>query len=356
MKKILLIDHWGSCDSEGKPIGHTLKVINEYKNILKDNYEVSAAMPECMSKELASEGFEDVYSLKYSICEAQPKSIYEKIVDKLKVFYNLHEIRKIKGYDIVWYIRADFFMLFYMLLHKKVREYRVYTLIYHSEYGNGLLGRILKCIQTKSLEKFDGIIYTQKGMKIKHKNIFYMPDYIYDENKYEKYIPKVKKEKVVCVGTINSDKDIEGLVEVFNQNGYLLEIMGRFLDDKRFEDLQRIAKSNITIINKVLTDEEYYTKLGEAKYSILPYKMKAYAGRTSGVLQESMFVNTIPIAPGRLLEQNGIAGYGYGELEELKSFAGESISHENIFLRNLQENSEGEIVKRLQEFIEKGDF
>ena len=47
--------------------------------------------------------------------------------------------------------------------------------------------------------------------------------------------------------------------------------------------------------------------------------MKVYEGRTSGVLLESIFVGTIPIAPKRLLEENEVRGIGYETLDEINA-------------------------------------
>ena len=96
-----------------------------------------------------------------------------------------------------------------------------------------------------------------------------------------------------------------------------LEIAGRFLDQQRYLDLQHRAKDNVIVENVVLSEDDYYKKLAGAKYSILPYDMKVYEGRTSGVLLESIFVGTIPIAPKRMLEENEVRGIGYDTLQEL---------------------------------------
>ena len=354
-KKVLLVEHWGACDKYGEPIGHTLKVIEEYSKILEKRFNISVAIPEHMTSKIDSSIYESIHILPYAIRETQPKGLEEKIVDKLKVFSNIKQVRKLKKYDIVWYIRADFFLLLYMLLCTKRRKQKIYTLIYHNEYSCGLIGKIFCFIHQLAIKKFDGIIYTQKDMKISNNHIFYMPDYLYSEDKYEKYRNLKKEEKAVCLGTINSDKDIEGLVDAFNENGYSLEIVGRFLDEERFIKLKSKAKNNIKIENKILSYEEYYTRMGSAKYSIMPYQMEAYAGRTSGVLQESIFVGSIPVAPELLLEKNHMPGYGYKEnVYELRKFiCSESENHDkkeqiDIMLSNYNHKVIGE---KLAEFL-----
>ena len=45
--------------------------------------------------------------------------------------------------------------------------------------------------------------------------------------------------------------------------------------------------------------------------------MEQYQCRTSGVLIESLFMNTTAIAPEQLLQENHIKGIGYKNIEEL---------------------------------------
>lgn len=351
-KKILLVEHWGACDKAGKPIGHTLKVIDEYAELLKDGFQVSGAMPQNMLLEVKKKNYESLHRLPYAICEHQPKHLWEKILDKQKVFANIREVRKWKEYDIIWYIRADFFLLCYLLFCPKRKGQKVYTLLYQNEYGTGVLGKVLHFIYKRAIQRFDGIIYTQKGMKIPHDHLFYMPDYLYRQEKYEKYKRETKEEKAVCLGTMNIDKDLEGLVDAFNENGFPLEIAGRFLDEERFERLKARAKSNIRLENGVLTYEEYYTRLGSAGYALLPYKMEAYTGRTSGVLQESMFLGTIPVAPAVLLSLNEIPGISYERIEQLgtANWTTEAKGQQEKMQKLLEQDYDGE--KRKQELLQ----
>lgn len=316
-KKILLAEQWGSCDAQGKTIGHTSKVLNEYVDLLKDSFEISViAHPNLL--ETADKGcFWSIKYLEHSICEEEKKTFFIRIKDKIKLFKNIHQIWQQKGYDVIWFFRGDFFLLLYALFHRKVKGTKYYCLMYHNQYGDGIIAKIVDFIYRHGIRRFDGMIYTQEKMSVPHDNIFYMPDYVYCPDKYCEFILKEKADKVVCVGTMNRDKDLEGLVQAFNVNGYPLEIAGRFLEREHFEYLKSIAKENIQIQNVILSKDEYNSKLGVAKYSVIPYKMSAYSGRTSGVLQESMFLQAIPIAPKQLLEDNNIPGIGYINLEEL---------------------------------------
>ena len=315
-KQILMVDQWGSCDRQGRPIGHSVKVLHEYDELLQEVYDVSIAVPESMIADIKQNNFENIHLLPYSICEEQPQKIAKRIRDKKDIFSNIRDAWNQSGYDIIWFYRGDIFLLFYALFHKKKKNAKYVCLLCQNQLGRGFIGKITDVIYKYGVRRFDGVIYTQKKMAILTGNTFYMPDYFYDD-KYECYSGEEKEEKAVCVGTMNGDKDLEGMVNVFNQCGYPLEICGHFLDRDRYVKLKEMAFDNIIIDNRILSRDEFYTKIAQAKYSIIPYKMQAYSGRTSGVLQESVFLNTIPVAPKKLLEENEICGVGYSQIDDL---------------------------------------
>lgn len=319
-KTIVFIDYCGSCDREGKAIGHSPKVLEEYADLLRDNYRLEAILPLCVQKTAQTGKFDRILNLPYQIVEEGKRGLFKRIVDKYKLFKNIGVANRYCDNKICWYYRTDFFLFLYYFLHRKPKDKIMICLLYQQKFAEGLLGEFLNIIFKRGLSKFDAVIYTQKNMKIPHSKTFYMPDYYYDD-KYELYKKIPKDNKVVCLGTMNPYKELEKLVDVFNENGIKLEIAGKFLDRQRYLDLQCRAKGNITVENVVLTEDEYYRKLAGAKYSILPYDMKLYVGRTSGVLLETVFVGTIPIAPKRLLEENQIQGIGYELLEEIISMA-----------------------------------
>ena len=51
MKKVLLIDYYGICDKDGRAVGHSPKVLEEYSTLLGDCYTVSVAASPCLIKE-----------------------------------------------------------------------------------------------------------------------------------------------------------------------------------------------------------------------------------------------------------------------------------------------------------------
>lgn len=313
---LVFIDYCGSCDGEGKAIGHSPKVLMEYADLLKDHYKLEAILPLCVHESVKEGTFDRITNLPYQIVEAGNRGLLKRLVDKYKLFRNIGLSNQYSEHKICWYYRTDFFLFFYYFFHRKPKDKIMICLLYQQKFAEGILGKTLNIIFKRGLSKFDAVIYTQKNMKIPHPKVFYMPDYYYDA-KYEPYRKMPKDDKVVCLGTMNPYKELEKLVDVFNANGMKIEIAGRFLDQQRYLDLQHRAKDNVIVENVVLSEDDYYKKLAGAKYSILPYDMKVYEGRTSGVLLESIFVGTIPIAPKRLLEENEVRGIGYDTLQEL---------------------------------------
>lgn len=317
MKKVLMIDYYGMRDRDGQAIGHSPKVLVEYKNLIKKEFDVSAALSPCLLGS-ADEEFSEIYKLRYDIFAENGMSIRKRIVDKFKLFYNINEVLKIGGYDIYWFYQTDFFLFLFICFSKlNNKSGKFVAQVFQESFGISKLQWILSRIYHKGMLKFDGIIYTQKDMAATHPNSLYIPDYYYDSGKYRQYESLVKEEKVVCLGIMNPYKKLDELVNAFNQNGYPLEIRGYFCDKAFYHRLCSRKKANIVIEDRILSEDEYYAVLAGAKYTVLPYDMELYQCRTSGVLIESMFLNTIAIAPMHLLCENRIEGIGYEKIEEL---------------------------------------
>lgn len=315
MKKILLVDYQGACDKLHNPIGHSVKVLKEYKKMIDDDYAVSVAAPDCIIQHISKEQFQNMFTLKYEILEEGKKKLFRKLTDKIKMFSNLSQLKKYDQFDMVWFYNTNFFLFLYFFLHRM--PLKSFCLVCSNNFGSGCIGGFLKKIYRISIKKFAGVIYTQKGLLVNHDNTMYMPDYYYDKEAYEKYRVNHKRNKVVCLGTMNYSKELDKLVKTFNKNEYQLEIIGRFHNPGEFQILKKNAKDNIIIRNEIVDEKEYYQILGEAKFSVLPYNMDYYSERTSGVLLESIFVGTIPIAPKELLDSNDMKGIGYNALEDI---------------------------------------
>lgn len=325
MKKILLIDYYGMCDEKGRAVGHSPKVLEEYGELLRGEYEISIAVSPCLLSGIGEtkEIFKETYELRYNIYIKGGMSIIKRSMDKVKLFFNIFNVLKIDGYDVYWFYKTDFFLFFFFFVWNLKRwkvgnQKKFIAQIYQGSFGEGRVQKLLNWCYRKGMSGFDGIIYSQKQMPKLHPNMLYFPDYYYDANKYAKYTGIRKKDKVVCLGMMNAQKELNILIDVFRHNGYPLEIKGYFYDKNFYAELNHDLPPNILLEDKLLTEENYYKTLAEAKYVVLPYDMKVYHCRTSGVLIESLFVDTVAIAPSQLLTENEIDGIGYQDIEELR--------------------------------------
>ena len=353
MKKVLLIDYYGICDKDGRAVGHSPKVLEEYSTLLGDCYTVSVAASPCLIKE-AGEQFHDKYTLRYDIYSDREMSVRKRIQDKVRLFFNINEALKLDGYDIYWFYKTDFF-LFFFLCFRGIRQDRksakYMAQIYQAGFGQSRLAPVLNWFYRRGMRKFDGITYAQKDMAGLHPNMMYFPEYYYDPGKYQKYRKAEKQEKAVCLGTMNTYKRLQELIEAFGSNGYPLEIKGYFYDKNYYRNLREGLAQNIVLEDRILSEEEYYRTLAGAKYIVLPYDMGQYQSRTSGVLIESLFLDTVAIAPKQLLAENQIGGIGYDRIEELKDITFLTripVSNDHDRIKEFDKN---EIAGRLTGFM-----
>ena len=314
MEKLVLMDYLGTCNEENIPIGHTVKVLNEYSDMLSQDYEVWVATAKSTQDKVQNPN--KIYA-PFAIC----LGIRGK-VGKLKNIYrrlkNISAIFRQSGKSPVWICSTDFYIFLYLYLCLRKKNKLAITL-YRRNFDGEKLKKVKNYVFRHAIKKVDLIICFDKEIKNEKIPVFYMPDYLYEPKQYEGYQTEKKTDKVVCLGTMGVNKLLDELVDAFKQNGYSLEIVGNFLDKDIFNRLKEKAGANIKICNQYISDDEYLSLLASAKYSILPYNMQMYQARTSGVILESVFLNTIPIAHEELLGFMGIPGVSYRNIEELAS-------------------------------------
>lgn len=330
MKKILMVDYYGACDKEGRATGHSPKVAKEYREFFSEEDQVDIAASPCIAEAVKKAGFQNIYKLPYDIFFTDYNKLSKRILDKFKILFNIYQVFQITGYDIIWFYRTDFFFFLYMIFTRKAKCKRI-CLVYQIGGGKGIVEKIIGWVYNKGVQKFDGVIYTQEKMKIPAEYKFYMPDYLYEKIKYDRYVPLYKEKKAVCLGTMSPYKKLEELVDVFNECGYPLEIIGYFFDKERATRLRKKAKENISIEDCILNEEDYYKKLGSASYAILPYDMEQYKNRTSGILLECAFLGVVPVAPDSLLKANSLPGIGYTSVHEISEIISSNIDLGKIY-------------------------
>lgn len=316
MKTLVLIEHMGVSNENGEPIGHEIKVLKEYYDLIREAFDVKVAVPVNVHKLFGKEQVQTI--LDHYVILKNKKNIFEKINDILKKFLNVHKALSKSDTDLYWFYCTDFVVILYLFFFRK-RNKRVVFSTFRQYMGKGTLGGKLKNkIQDNVLKSLGSVIITNPNFKYPQVSTFYMPDYIYDKNKYDKYKKKAKKQKVVCLGTMNKFKLLEPVIEVFNHIGYPLEIAGKFYDKDWKNTLQKQCQNNVTIEDVYLSDEEYLERLSEAAFCIIPYDTELYKNRTSGVLLECVFLQTVPITFNSILQENSMNGLGIDDIFELQ--------------------------------------
>lgn len=316
-KKIVIADYLGPADKDGTPIGHLLKVIYDLHDLLSDDVELSYAV--CSN-------YADKLDDRFVIEETLPP-IPDDMPRYKAIMLRLKNIQKtLKTNDAVWFINVDVYF-FLLMPFIRASKKQIYITNYRDYVNTGsFLKRLLYNITNK---KIFCEFTTCRG--VVRSNHVYIPDYWFDEDFYDKYKKLEKKKQVIFCGTMSVAKDINGLIEAFNANKQPLSIAGRFAEEKMYnEAVSLITGSNIEISDRKLTDDEYCSLIGSSMFVVLPYKRECYQGRSSGVILEALFMDTIVIAPKFLLDYLGIEGIGYENINELEAFSVEDIAETEV--------------------------
>ena len=318
---IMLVDYLGNCDENGEPVGHPLKVITESQKLL-EAFRVYTVTTANMLKSIPTNR---AIILKYAI---SPFQIGIRKIEKILGRYrNIRRIFRMSGRKKIWFCNTDFFLYVYLCFYHKKNQL-CYATMYQNGYQNESHGAVKNYFYKRGRKKIVKEFVSYRNAE--RENCIFVPDYIYLPEKYDKYKKLEKEEKAVCLGTMNSGKELEQLVRVFNRLNYPLEITGFFQDVHEYEYLLKIKDMHISVNNCYLSEDEYLKKMACAKFSVLPYNMEQYKERTSGVVLESVFLNTIPIAPQSLLEQMHVSGIGYEKIDGLNEFWTDNELNESL--------------------------
>lgn len=337
MKKVCMVEYQGRCDAQGRAVGHAPKVLWDYLQLIRNDCEVSVFAPKVILKELPGEDRKNEDSLRAKVlpCHIVMKGktpLWEKITNKLHMFQNIRSALKYADADILWFFNVEYYLMLYLFLHKKPKQKIVCTLFldgYHADARAGLKAKAVAGIKQwvfeQAQKKISLIISTGKQFTFQNCRWEYIPDYYDKKELYEPYRRREssgagKEERAVCLGTMGNGKQLEEMVKAFVRIGYPLTVAGRFYDPERVKALRTTAgegNGTIEILDRYLSEEEYLSLLSRAKYTVLPYPPQNYATQTSGVMQEALFVDTVPVTYRAILEGNGILGVGFENWEEL---------------------------------------
>ena len=317
-KFIYLIDYIGNSDKHGNIIGHPLKVLDEYLKLLEmGNINVKIIVP--INYKNKTFNNKDITYLKYfiNVTDINPKNrisnTFKKIKNLIKIYKN------IKTNDILWFYNTDFVLGILLFLLKFKNE--IWVTSYMTKYNcGGKVSNVIKNFFTKELQKHSDKIYTTNcnNKNINNNKYYYLPDFFYDKNLYDNYDDVKKVKQIACIGAMSEEKNLEGIVKISKSlKSYNFIIIGSFFDEERYKRLKLNESSNLKIFNKKVEIEEYYQIIAQSQFIILPYEEAFYGSRSSGVLLETIFLKSIPIAPSYLLDFNKVNGIGYSKIEDI---------------------------------------
>lgn len=304
-KEIAMVDFWSVCDDSNNPIGHGPKVGNEYYSIIKDNFKVRQYANKCILPYLVNN---EKIPLKYSLTNT-----VAKVKRIIRNFLSLYDIYKRE--QTIWFYVPDIYLFLFLLIIPK-RNHKYIVNIYEEYITNNIKHMIFRA----SLKKIDVKFVTNKNLCKGITGGVFIPDYPYLDTIYGKYRGLEKKDQIVCLGTMNHKKKLYDAVQVFKENQYQLIIIGKFTDIGLYESLCKLKTDNIVIENRFVETDEYYELIASSNYCLLPYDEVFYKNRTSGVIQECIFLDTIPVAPKSMLTFSGITGVGYSDFREIEDY------------------------------------
>lgn len=296
------VNHQGEC------IGHGKKVFHEAIELLETDFKVTAISSEHYACPTCRESIRNLDSVDQETLRSTNQIVFRNI---FRAFKNIND-------NVIWFTNIDWRLLACLAFIRGKRKIIItcYRDLIEDVYQSTSKIKHLKCLlMKKGMKRADLVVVTNPNLKLAHNQIF-IPDYCYDE-KYLKYDTSIKKERILCVGAMRASKDLRGVVLHFRKTDIPIYIVGHFKDASEYEWLVKKKTDNITIENRFLDDEEYYRLIAQSRYVIVPYKMQSYQNATSGILQECVFLDTIPIGPRKLLEYNGIDGVKYDNLDDL---------------------------------------
>ncbi|MBP3295385.1 MAG: hypothetical protein J6M27_02290 [Lachnospiraceae bacterium] len=313
---ICMAEYQGRCDEEGVAVGHAPKVLSAYHSMISEAFETEVFAPRCVLKASSAESAKGAKVLRHHIVMKGHNSLFAKIANKMRMFANIRSVFLHTKADKIWFFNTEFYLMLYLALFgNKGKE--IYCTMFLDGYHGGPVAKLKQKIFERAQKRMKCVISSGPRFVFKNAPQVFLPDYPYEEAVYTPYRKYPKDEVAVCIGTMGAEKEIEELVECFTQNGYPLHITGRFYDKERLARLRAVAGHRVIITDANLSNEEYLKMLGSAHFVVLPYRPGQYGTQTSGVLQEAVFLDTVPISYTKVLENNQVPGIGFESWEEV---------------------------------------
>lgn len=347
MNTIAVVEYLNYVNEESHAIGHGKKVLHEACNLLGDTYRL-----QCISSvEYAPDN--DAVKMNYI-----PSIKQFSKNNNLSVIFNIIRSMLLCKAELLWFTNVEWRLLALLAFvpkKKKIIVTMYRDVVQDVDVGHKKLRRLKLWLMNKGLSHIDTVFVTNPNLKISDRQIF-VPDYCYD-SKYIKYEGVIKKDQVLCVGAMRKSKDLRGVLNHFKDTDITICIIGGFSDKNELKWLEDNRTSNIIIEDRFLPDDEYYQLIAQSRYIIMPYDMHAYREATSGILQEAVFLGSVPIAPEELLRYNGILGIGYNDWEDLpkckRDFQDLSENIRNDISEYVEDNIRRKIIDRINGILKE---
>ncbi len=357
--RISMVEYQGRQDIHGKAVGHAPKVLREYLELNKDSFDIDIFAPDTILAGLPEDCKAPLTVMPRSIVMKSGNTVYDRIRNKLNMFANIRFALKNSDADIIWFFNVEFYLFLYLALFGSHRR-RIAVTLFRDGYHHGALSGIKQRIFEAGQKRVSGCISAGPLFTFKNMSAVFIPDYMYDPDTCDRSLTEVKEDYAVCMGTMGDEKQLEELVSAFSRLSYPLVIAGRFYDKERYSRLCKAAGSNIEIRDTYLSDDEYMSLLGHARYAVLPYLHENYSAQTSGVMQEAVFADTVVLTHEKILAGNAIPGVGYQSYDDISDdmLSGEKSAERNLSILKEYEHLRNEVYgkpgikKKYKDFFE----
>lgn len=261
--------------------------------------------------------------------------------------------------DMLWFICINEAVLWTILMMPKRGKYLITTYIdWNQKLAKKQIGRrVRQVLLDKALGKVDLVIATNPHYHVQGNHI-HLPDF-YLDRQYRQYIRK-QKAGVVCVGVMNESQGILEIAKAFRDSGGKIVISGYFRDEEYYQKVRRYSSELVVVENVVLSYEEYIKRIGEAKYVVIPYR-DSHVHKTSGVLQETIALNSIPVSFPAFLAYNNAQGITFERYAEIpariKAYetGGQTVQNDwRAYDYDLVKKKYGQKISELMNTVEKG--
>ena len=302
MLRVMIAEYQNYVTPEKFPRGHGKKALEEaYQLVNLKPFQVKC---------VASPAYCDFQVNDVKYIDEIVRDQRHKLIRLFRIFKNLRCIFREGKNEIIWFTNVDWMFFVYVALFTP-RTQKIAITIFRNILEDatnpkwGICKGLLSYLVSNGMAKIDLMFVTNPTLSISGaKQQIHIPDYFY-KNVYSLYRNTAKAERIVCLGLMNVQKELKKLVRHFSNTEIEVWIIGLFDNEDYYNAIRKLSGSNIKIENRALSEKEYLNIIGGSQFVILPYAATEYKEATSGILLETIFMNSIPVAPKFLLKNNG---------------------------------------------------